>query len=178
MTEMKTKNLVIKDVTSLKSGSAPIGTIVFFTNTATMLSNLQVKNWLVANGASLKKATYPDLFTVIGYIYGGSGDNFNLPKLTDARYIRGGTSITTAIAASLPNIKGHAGWFNVWRSWNTANLGGAFYNTTIRGRSGEEHAGSDHERDLQFDASKSNSIYSGSTVTPLSIQLVPLIRAW
>ena len=55
MAEMKTKNLVIKDVTSLKSGSAPIGTIVFFTNTATMLSNLQIKNWLVANGASLKQ---------------------------------------------------------------------------------------------------------------------------
>lgn len=178
MAEMKTKNLVIKDVTSLKSGSVPIGTIIFFTNTATMLSNLQIKNWLVANGASVKKTTYPDLFTVIGYIYGGSGDNFNLPKLTDARYIRGGTSINTAIAASLPKITGHAGWFNVWRSWNTANLGGAFYTTTNRGRSGEEHAGSDSENNLLFDASRCSSIYSGSTVTPLSIQLVPLIRAW
>lgn len=39
--------------------------------------------WLFANGQSVPTATYPDLFTVIGYTFGGSGANFNLPDLRD-----------------------------------------------------------------------------------------------
>ena len=35
--------------------------------------------WLLCNGQSVSKISYPDLFTVIGYQYGGAGDNFNLP---------------------------------------------------------------------------------------------------
>lgn len=38
-------------------------------------------NWMIADGRSLPTATYPDLFTAIGYTYGGSGANFNLPDL-------------------------------------------------------------------------------------------------
>jgi len=37
--------------------------------------------WLVCNGASYLTADYPDLFAVIGYTYGGSGANFNVPDL-------------------------------------------------------------------------------------------------
>lgn len=35
--------------------------------------------WLLADGALVATATYPDLFGVIGYTYGGAGANFNLP---------------------------------------------------------------------------------------------------
>ena len=38
-------------------------------------------NWRQCNGATLSKTTYPELFAVIGYTYGGSGDNFELPNL-------------------------------------------------------------------------------------------------
>ena len=38
--------------------------------------------WLLCNGASVVVATYQDLFNQIGYTYGGSGANFNLPNLT------------------------------------------------------------------------------------------------
>jgi microcystin-dependent protein len=38
-------------------------------------------NYLLLNGASLLVATYPDLFAVTGYAFGGSGANFNLPDL-------------------------------------------------------------------------------------------------
>lgn len=38
--------------------------------------------WLFANGASLSTATYPALFAVIGYRFGGAGASFNLPSLT------------------------------------------------------------------------------------------------
>lgn len=38
--------------------------------------------WLICNGRSLVVATYQDLFNKIGYRYGGSGANFNIPNLT------------------------------------------------------------------------------------------------
>jgi microcystin-dependent protein len=37
--------------------------------------------WLVCDGTSYATATYPDLFAVIGYTYGGGGANFNVPNL-------------------------------------------------------------------------------------------------
>jgi len=37
--------------------------------------------WLLCNGASVVVATYQDLFNKIGYTYGGSEANFNLPNL-------------------------------------------------------------------------------------------------
>jgi microcystin-dependent protein len=35
--------------------------------------------WLICNGASLSTTTYANLFAVIGYAFGGSGANFNIP---------------------------------------------------------------------------------------------------
>lgn len=37
--------------------------------------------WVLAYGQSLSKTTYPDLFAAIGYTFGGSGDNFNVPDM-------------------------------------------------------------------------------------------------
>ena len=37
--------------------------------------------WLLCDGASVATATYPDLFTALGYAYGGAGANFNLPNM-------------------------------------------------------------------------------------------------
>jgi len=39
--------------------------------------------FLECDGASVSTSTYAALFAVIGYTYGGSGANFNLPDLTD-----------------------------------------------------------------------------------------------
>lgn len=38
---------------------------------------------VLANGQSLSATSYPLLFQVIGYTYGGSGDNFNVPDLVN-----------------------------------------------------------------------------------------------
>lgn len=45
--------------------------------------------FLIADGRSLKKAEYTELFDVIGYTYGGSGQNFNLPNFADGKFMRG-----------------------------------------------------------------------------------------
>jgi microcystin-dependent protein len=37
--------------------------------------------WLHCNGASILKATYINLFNAIGYTYGGSDSNFNVPDI-------------------------------------------------------------------------------------------------
>lgn len=44
--------------------------------------------WLFCNGQSLSTTTYAALYAVIGYTYGGSGANFNVPDLR-GRSIRG-----------------------------------------------------------------------------------------
>jgi len=37
-------------------------------------------NFLLCDGSSYATADYPDLFNIIGYTYGGSDDNFNVPN--------------------------------------------------------------------------------------------------
>lgn len=37
--------------------------------------------WLLCVGTSLLTSSYPELFNVIGYVYGGAGSNFSLPDL-------------------------------------------------------------------------------------------------
>jgi hypothetical protein len=39
--------------------------------------------WTLCNGNSLQVSDYPELFAVIGYQYGGSGESFVTPKLLD-----------------------------------------------------------------------------------------------
>lgn len=51
-------------------------------------SNLASAGWLSCDGSSLPRDDYWLLFGVIGYTFGGSGDNFNLPDLR-GRFIRG-----------------------------------------------------------------------------------------
>ena len=41
-------------------------------------------NWLICDGSSLSTTAYPALFAAIGYTFGGSGANFNLPALAGA----------------------------------------------------------------------------------------------
>jgi hypothetical protein len=53
--------------------------------------------WLLCDGASVLKATYPDLFDAIGYDYGGSGTNFNLPDI-DMTYYDSNSELVTSPA--------------------------------------------------------------------------------
>jgi len=55
----------------------PIGSVVPFFSTTIP------EQWLLCDGSSLLKSQYLDLFNVIGYTYGGSGDNFNIPSMNN-----------------------------------------------------------------------------------------------
>ncbi|WP_459875273.1 phage tail-collar fiber domain-containing protein [Campylobacter concisus] len=66
--------------------------------------------FLIADGRSLKKAEYTELFDVIGYTYGGSGQNFNLPNFADGKFMRGiggnAAALGTAQQDAIRNITG------------------------------------------------------------------------
>jgi microcystin-dependent protein len=55
--------------------------------------------WLLCDGSSVATATYPDLFTALGYAYGGAGANFNLPNLVDV-FVRGQSTQTATTGGS------------------------------------------------------------------------------
>lgn len=40
---------------------------------------LEAWGWMVCDGRSLPCVDYPELFSVLGYVYGGADDNFNIP---------------------------------------------------------------------------------------------------
>ena len=54
---------------------APIGTISPFGG------SVIPSGYLLCNGATISKTTYPELFSAIGYRHGGSCDDFKLPDL-------------------------------------------------------------------------------------------------
>jgi microcystin-dependent protein len=45
-----------------------------------VMMNDMPNNYLLCDGASISTTDYPDLFNLIGYTYGGSGNTFNLPN--------------------------------------------------------------------------------------------------
>ena len=67
----------------LKSKLSPIGEILNWPSEVAPGTD-----YLLCNGASLDTTLYADLFAVLGYSYGGSGSNFNVPDLR-GQFLRG-----------------------------------------------------------------------------------------
>ena len=68
---------------------APVCSIIYYPGaTPSSLGS----EWLLLDGSSVSKLTYPQLFDCFGYAYGGSGNNFNLPNYT-GRFILSATNI-------------------------------------------------------------------------------------
>lgn len=55
----------------------PVGIIVPFAG------DVAPSGYLLCDGSLQSETNYPELFAVIGYSYGGSGGNFNIPNLTN-----------------------------------------------------------------------------------------------
>jgi len=56
--------------------STPSGAIMSYAG------SVAPSGWLICDGSAIATASYPDLFAVIGYDFGGAGANFNLPDLS------------------------------------------------------------------------------------------------
>ena len=110
--------------------------------------------WLLCDGSSVATATYPDLFTAIGYVYGGAGANFNLPNLVDV-FVRGQSSQTAATGGAnsktlaISEIPSHT---------HTVNDGGHSHNYwTYNGGSGSVPLGSGATNTLGLTTSSSTT---------------------
>lgn len=161
----------LNDATSTLS---PTGTVIWFAGV-----NVP-EGYLLCNGSAVSRTVYSDLFDVIGVKF-GAGDaltTFNLPKLTDNRFIEGSASAGTQRDAGLPNITGVGPRISE-EIWNGVGASGAIYFNNSYTGSGGENGDREFRNQVgwNFDASKSNSIYGGSsTVQPKSLTLLPCIK--
>ena len=173
---MQAKHLI--NMTPPPTG-CPIGTVVAWMAWSGGLANIS-SDWLIANGGSLQKALYLELFAVIGYTYGGSGDYFILPNLTDGKFLEYRTTAAgTVKKASLPNI---TGYFRT-EAQVAGHTGGAWYGGAFKpAQAGHSHLASaidpGNSTGYTFDASLVSSIYNGSTKTvqPYSMTVIPIIK--
>lgn len=142
--------------------------------------------YLLCNGASVNKNTYSDLFDAIGYTYGGSGENFNLPNLIE-RFIEGDDVAGQYKDAGLPNIEGEFQSRGHARNQNyngaLTDGSGAFEHIRRGGGYGDngvaEGSVASTNDKMLFNASRSNPIYGNSdTVQPKSLTIRYIIKAF
>ena len=127
------------------------------------------EGYLLCNGGTVSRSTYPALFAKIGVTY-GAGDGittFNLPNLTD-RFIQGSATVGTVKNAGLPNITGTMKWHGVSVQWEDS---GAFRRSQV-GSGYTWRESTYYGTNVSFDASLSNSIYgNSSTVQPPALTM-------
>ena len=167
-------NLVINGVTTQldvhDANALPVGSYIQFAGSQAPAG------FLVCNGGAISRTTYSALFAVIGTTY-GSGDGsttFNLPNLTD-RFLQGSTTSGTVRNAGLPNITGYTGYIPfINREVVAGSL--AYIETDTR----FNITGNPPDcplRNLDFNASRSNSIYGESdTVQPPALTCLICIK--
>jgi len=155
----------------------PVGTISW------VMGSTVPAGYLICNGSAVSRTAYDKLFQAIGTKYGeGDGSTtFNLPNLID-RFLQGSETSGTIKDAGLPNIRGKAnGAIDVYSVKSTKN--GVFSNSVYLAKTQTQNStaeeGDDWVYNLDFDASKSNSIYGNSdTVQPPSVTSIPCIKAF
>ena len=68
--------------TEVEAAKIPIGGMFPFAGTYNTSASPSVAYYFECDGSSKNTTTYANLFAAIGYTFGGSGANFNLPNLT------------------------------------------------------------------------------------------------
>lgn len=159
-----------KDTTVLN----PIGTVITFAGNVTI-----PKGYLLCDGSAISRATYANLFNVIGTTY-GSGDGtttFNLPNLTD-KFIQGSNTAGTAKEAGLPNITGELKTDYIGLiAANASGKDSLQYLSADVSTNMPWGGSSNVSRGIYFNASYSNSIYGNSdTVQPPALTMRYIIK--
>lgn len=134
--------------------------------------------WLLCDGSAVSRTDYAKLFSAIGTTWGaGDGSTtFNLPNTID-RFAEGAATSGSYKSAGLPNITGHTviGTHDDWGQSGALGLSapgtitGVYAPTTLSLKMIDCR--------LNFNASKSNSIYGASTtVQPASFTTRYIIK--
>jgi len=80
--DSNTNTFTVNGASSSAGDTVPIGTVMHFA------ASTAPAGWFECAGQPLDTKLYADLFKAIGYTYGGSGNNFNLPDLR-GEFVRG-----------------------------------------------------------------------------------------
>jgi microcystin-dependent protein len=157
---------------------SPIGTILAYGGTSAPAG------WMICDGTSLLRASYPELFAVIGTAFGSADStHFNIPDMTGKTAM--GVETDHALGASengaLPNVKSNESqslW--AWNKSNSTGYNGAMgvvtldqgYHATTEGASGRFGT-------FVIDASKVSNIYKNSQtkVDPANVRVNYIIKA-
>jgi microcystin-dependent protein len=89
---LKTDDSLVVDGTLTVGGNSVVGIPAGVVEAYLGGTSAVPAGWVLANGASLGTATYPGLFAVLGYRFGGSGANFSVPNLNNGHFLVGSTS--------------------------------------------------------------------------------------
>jgi len=162
---------------SVSNSYAPIGAIYPYGGSSAP------SGYLMCDGSAVSRTDYSALFAVIGTSF-GSGDGsttFNIPDLR-GKFTEGtpnGGTVGTSIAAGLPNITGTLQPIATDRGATGFEAkSGAFTNSTNASHSGAATSDSSYRATIDFNASKSNSIYGNSTtVQPPAVCVNYIIKA-
>ena len=166
------------DITELandiQKAKTPVGTVAWFAMSSPPVG------YLIANGAAVGRATYPDLFAAIGTMYGeGDGETtFNLPNLI-GRFAEGSEMPGTVKEAGLPDLTGDI--TNIASGGSTTSITTGGFAITQRAFNSVQTGGinNGHTFQTNFSASRSNPIYGASdTVQPPALTLLPCIKAF
>jgi microcystin-dependent protein len=90
-------SFIVATTTNTTVGLIPAGTILAYA-TATAPTG-----WLLCDGSSKATSSYPNLFAILGYTYGGAGANFTIPDLRGKQIIGYGSS-TPAYGTTTPSV--------------------------------------------------------------------------
>ena len=157
---------VVDDISGFGSG-IPLGTILPYS--ANTLN--PPYGFLFCDGSAISRAMYPDLFDLIGTLYGlGDGSTtFNLPDLTSGKFLEGTNSAGTSKSAGLPNITASNGnGYNLLvgaGGIDSGSYSGAFY---AEGKGYGAYGGAvdstypPYSSQLRFDAARCSSIYGNN----------------
>ena len=160
-------------------GGIPLGTILPYS--ANTLN--PPEGFLFCDGSAISRAMYPDLFALIGTLY-GSGDGsttFNLPNLTGGKFLEGTGSAGTSKSAGLPNIEAGTETYGLAAiaSGTTKGTGAANLSSSVTGYGFPQSGAYTSTKYWTFDASLSNPIYGNSeTVQPSSVTVRYIIKVF
>ena len=113
--------------------------------------------YLLCDGSSYSTSTYNQLFTAIGYAYGGSGGSFNVPSFASRFPIGGNGSVSGCSSSNYATGNGQGGYTNTQKI--SYNYGNASTNLTPLLQEVPPHS--------------HNTIYIDSvlsTITPIGVQ--------
>ena len=176
------------DSTNWKKATAtgfPVGIILPYASSGTP------SGFLYCDGSAVSRTTYSALYAKIGTTY-GSGDGsttFNIPNLSDSRFLEGYSSVGTQHSAGIPKI---TGTFAIKRGSSTHSDAyestdsptGAFtvdVNKTVAftytAYTGTQTSQLSKASVFSFDSSASSSVYNSSTtVQPKSLTVRYVIK--